>query len=80
MDYGTSINVAGDPNGVPQDLYGAGGVSAIYTITQMVWMAQAISTNAVGIHWASLYSQPDWNDQKTLRMMVSLKFRLLPEV
>ncbi|KAJ7121391.1 hypothetical protein C8R44DRAFT_876797 [Mycena epipterygia] len=48
VDYGTTINVADDPNGVPQDLYGPGDVSAIYTITQMVCVAQAISTNAVG--------------------------------
>ncbi|KAJ7438765.1 hypothetical protein FB451DRAFT_1447757 [Mycena latifolia] len=69
VDYGTTINVRQVTQSVPHDIHGPASGAAIYTLSNMLWSAQAFESNSIGIQWSSLYSQPNWNDDQTLRML-----------
>ncbi|KAJ7166532.1 hypothetical protein C8R43DRAFT_946079 [Mycena crocata] len=71
VDYAGTINVAKDPHGVSQTLDSAAGVSAMYAISNLLTATQATSVNSIGEQWNAMQSQPNWDDEKTLRMLVS---------
>ncbi|KAJ6607597.1 hypothetical protein B0H10DRAFT_2227708 [Mycena sp. CBHHK59/15] len=68
VDYVATVKAERDPDGIAGSERSRRHV-CIYTIYDMVNIAQAIASNPVGIQWMSLNSQPNWNDEKTLRMI-----------